>query len=111
MMKKIILWTAAITSGLDNLIFYFTNLIFSVIPITMILGGGGFAILYILVVLLDFFFFHEGINFSNCFSPLLGFLLAWMGFKWDDVIIENYEYALERKKNGEKCKWWKNKID
>ena len=91
-MGKIIKW-------FDDLFFILTNILFSLIPILMILGGG----LAILSILMNWFFNKE-IILSEFWYIILALLIVAMGFKWDDVAIEHYPTAIERKKNSTKHK-------
>ena len=87
---------------LDNLVLLLTNLLFSVVPVVMILAGG-----FTLIAVMLRWYFNQQIVLSNIWLIVIGLLISWMGFKWDDVVIENYPTALERKKAGYS---WQKKI-
>jgi hypothetical protein len=92
-MKKLFVW-------IDNLIFALTNLLFSIIPVGMILIGGGLITLTPLAL-----YFDQNIKLSGIwYVPLVGILIVLMGFKWNDVVIENYPTSIERKNNLNKTK-------
>ena len=79
---------------IDEYVFILTNILFSLIPLVLILGGGIFSISFIFK-----WYFDGKIVFNDIWYILLGLLFCWMGSKWDDVIIEHYDTSIERKRN------------
>lgn len=84
---------------LDELITDLTKLLFSIIPVVMILGG-----LFTPIAVLAMWYFDGRVNISDSWLIVVGILVAWMGFKWDEATIEHYPTAVERKKNEAKNK-------
>ena len=75
-MKKVI-------NKINKLIFLLTKVLFSLIPITMILGGG----IAIMGILLSWYYARH-IILSEIWYILLSLLMIAIGFKWDDVAKE-----------------------
>ena len=86
MLKEFIKW-------LEDIILLLTNLLFSIIPVALILGGG-FVILGVLMG----WFFEKHIITYHLWYISFAFIAILMGFKWDDAIIEYYPIVTERKK-------------
>lgn len=89
-MKSLFKW-------LDDLVFILTNILFSFIPVCMMLVGS-FIPLFVLLL----WFFNQEINLLDVKYVVVGLLMVWIGFKWDDAIIEAYPIAIARKQNAMK---------
>ena len=90
---------------IDSIVFTLTGLLFSFIPVALIICGSFFSIGIALVFIAQLFVSIPGpMTLSELWYVPLGILACWMGFKWDDVIIEHYPTSIERKKVTEEKK-------
>lgn len=90
---------------IDSVVFILTGLLFSLIPVVLIVCGSFFSIGIGFVFIARLFITIPGpMTLSELWYVPLGILACWMGFKWDDVIIEHYPTSIKRKEVAEERK-------
>jgi len=70
-----------IIQKIDHFVFLLTDILFSLIPVALILGGGFTPIAIILT-----WYFDRNVNLNDLWYIFGGLLVVWMGFKWFDVV-------------------------
>lgn len=82
----------------DKCIFKITIVLFSLMPIYLILGGSIMLFYFTIAVIHGFFINHIFLS-TEFYYLFFCIIIVWIGFKWDEAIIELYPDAIERKKN------------
>jgi hypothetical protein len=88
---------------IENVLLWLADMLMILIPLALMLGGGGFFILSILSYLMGYITFDAN-DTSLCWGIPLSLLFFGIGIKWDDAIINAYSGAVESKKNSENQK-------